>query len=228
MKRLLLIALMFYTAGAMAQSMTSNAGASSTASSSTSAGSTSSSGMMTSQMGNITFQNTPANSHQTLDTTPNVYIAPSMFGGANNCGQSNTLGVGVTAFGIGGSLASESKSCNTRSDTATAYKLGYKEVADMRFFCFGEKPNREAWEATGHTCPNDKVASNSASPSTSTTPKDGSAVPSKVSYAAPARGRALTPSSGVTIASSGFSSDDVAVNEDQVPKRYAFSSYVEH
>src|SRR3546814_7649906 len=80
-------------------------------------------------------------------------IAPSMFGGANNCGQSNTMGVGVTGFGIGGSVASESSACNAREDTATAYKLGYKEVADMRFFCFGEEENRLAWEATGHTCP---------------------------------------------------------------------------
>jgi len=63
------------------------------------------------------------------------------------------MGVGVTGFGIGGSVATESSACNAREDTATAYKLGYKEVADMRFFCFGEDENRLAWEATGHTCP---------------------------------------------------------------------------
>src|SRR3546814_10190049 len=76
-----------------------------------------------------------------------------MCGGANNCGQSNTMGVGVTGLGIGESVATESSACNAREDTATAYKLGYKEVADMRFFCFGEDQNRLAWEATGHVCP---------------------------------------------------------------------------
>src|SRR3546814_2631059 len=79
-------------------------------------------------MGNITFEGSSQRVHQSLSTTPNVYVAPSMFGGANNCGQSNTMGVGVTGFGIGGSVASESSSCNAREDTATAYKLGYKEV----------------------------------------------------------------------------------------------------
>jgi len=216
MKRLLLIALMFCTAGAMAQSLTSSSGASSQAQSSTSAGSTSTSGVMSSQMGNITFENQPANSHQTLDTTPNVYIAPSMFGGANNCGQSNTLGVGVTAFGIGGSLASESKSCNTREDTATAYKLGYKEVADVRFFCFGQKENREAWEATGHTCPNDKSA---------TTTPSGAAVPAKVSYAAPTRSSAA--STRQMAMASTFDDNDVS-NADTVSKRHAFTPYIEH
>ncbi|GAB3111215.1 hypothetical protein GCM10027288_25920 [Bordetella tumbae] len=104
-------------------------------------------------MGNITFEGSSQREHQSISTTPNVYIAPSMFGGSNNCGQSNTMGVGVTGFGIGGSVASESSSCNAREDTATAYKLGYKDVADMRFFCFGEDENRLAWEATGRTCP---------------------------------------------------------------------------
>src|SRR3546814_9384829 len=53
-------------------------------------------------MGNITFEGSSQREHQSLSTTPNVYVAPSMFGGANNCGQSNTMGVGVTGFGIGG------------------------------------------------------------------------------------------------------------------------------
>lgn len=153
MKRLLCVALMLYAGGAMAQAtITAGSNAGSTASSNTnsSAGSSAQSGMMSST---ITFEGSRTSDHQRVDTTPNVYIAPSMFGGADNCGQSSSLGVGVTGFGIGGSLASESKACNARQDTATAYRLGYKQVADMRFFCFGEKENRQAWEATGHTCP---------------------------------------------------------------------------
>ena len=81
-----------------------------------------------------------------------------MFGGANNCGQSNTIGVGFTGFGIGGSMAGESDACNAREDTSIAYKLGYKEVADMRFFCFGEDVNRMAYEATGRRCPSTATA----------------------------------------------------------------------
>src|SRR5699024_5062451 len=87
-----------------------------------------------------------------------LYTPPSMFGGANNCGQSSAIGVGVTGFGIGGSLASESDNCNAREDTSISYKLGYKDVADMRFFCFGEDLNRMAYEAAGHTCPEGATA----------------------------------------------------------------------
>ena len=160
MKRHLICAALMLWAGSVAAQTTISAGsnAGSTASSNTnsSSGSTAQSGMMST---NITFEGSQTNDHQRVDTTPNIYIAPSMFGGANNCGQSSSVGVGVTGFGIGGSLASESKSCNAREDTATAYRLGYKEVADLRFFCFGEKENRKAWEAAGHSCPGDTAAS---------------------------------------------------------------------
>jgi len=157
MKRLLLISLMFCSASALAQTTTVTADSQSNANSNASSQSgtvTNDVGMSASMgMGNITFEGSTQRGHTSVSTTPNVYMAPSMFGGANNCGQSNTVGVGVTGFGIGGSMASESSACNAREDTATAYKLGYKDVADMRFFCFGEDENRLAWEATGHTCP---------------------------------------------------------------------------
>src|SRR5690606_25487858 len=161
MKRLLLIPLILCSATALGQT-TVDAGSNSSSTASGSANSSAQSGTvandvgLTAQMGmgnNITFEGSTQRKHQSVSTTPNVYMAPSMFGGANNCGQSNTMGVGVTGFGIGGSVASESSACNSREDTATAYKLGYKDVADMRFFCFGEDENRLAWEATGHSCP---------------------------------------------------------------------------
>ncbi len=159
MKRLLLIPLILCSATALGQTI--NAGSSSTSNAQGSANSSAQSGTVSNDvglnaqmgMGNITFEGSTQQKHQSISTTPNVYMAPSMFGGANNCGQSNTMGVGVTGFGIGGSVASESSACNAREDTATAYKLGYKDVADMRFFCFGEDENRLAWEATGHRCP---------------------------------------------------------------------------
>jgi len=157
MKRLLLVTLALCSFGAYGQTITTGAGATSNATGN--ANSSSQSGTaevgVSAQMGmgNITFEGSSQRKNQNISTTPNVYIAPSMFGGANNCGQSNTMGVGVTGFGIGGSVATESSACNAREDTATAYKLGYKDVADMRFFCFGEEQNRLAWEATGHTCP---------------------------------------------------------------------------
>lgn len=102
----------------------------------------------------LTFGGSEQRRTQTIHTTPNVYAPPSMFGGVNNCGQSSTFGIGATGFGIGGSLAGESEACNAREDTSIAYKLGYKDVADMRFFCFGEDVNRKAYEATGRNCPN--------------------------------------------------------------------------
>lgn len=110
------------------------------------------------QTGNITFEASDGRRHTSVDTTPSVYIAPSMFGGANNCGQSNTAGVGVTGFSFGGSIADESEACNAREDTAIAYKLGFQDVAVMRFFCFGASDNRMAWEATGRTCPQGSTA----------------------------------------------------------------------
>lgn len=157
MKRLILMTLALCSFGAYSQTINTGANAASNATGSANSSSQSGTAQVgvSSQMGmgNITFEGSSQREHQSVSTTPNVYIAPSMFGGSNNCGQSNTMGVGVTGFGIGGSVASESSSCNAREDTATAYKLGYKDVADMRFFCFGEDENRLAWEATGRTCP---------------------------------------------------------------------------
>ncbi len=95
----------------------------------------------------------PDDTTQTIKNVPNVYAPPSMFGGANNCGQSSSLAAGVAGFGIGGSIASSSEACNAREDTSIAYKLGFRDVANMRFFCFGESANRMAYEATGHVCP---------------------------------------------------------------------------
>ena len=118
----------------------------------------------TAATGNITFEAAKPLSHQTIDTTPTIYAPPSMFGGANNCGQSSTLGVGFTGFGLGGSVASESEACNAREDTSISYKLGYKDVADMRFFCFGEDVNRKAFEASGHKCPAGATAKGSTGP----------------------------------------------------------------
>lgn len=105
------------------------------------------------QTGAITFEAAPQRGHTSVSTTPNVYAPPAMFGGANNCGQSNTVGMGFTGFGIGGAVASESDACNAREDTSVAYRLGYQDVAVLRFFCFGEEANRMAFEAAGHVCP---------------------------------------------------------------------------
>lgn len=165
MKRLILMTLALCSFGAYGQTINTGSNASSNANAGASSSSQSGTSQVgvAAQMGNITFEGSSQRKHQSVSTTPNVYIAPSMFGGANNCGQSNTMGVGVTGFGIGGSVASESSACNAREDTATAYKLGYKEVADMRFFCFGEEQNRLAWEATGHTCPSPTTSTGRAS-----------------------------------------------------------------
>lgn len=159
MKRLILMTLALCSFGAYGQTINAGAGASSDAMSNANASSQSGTAEVgvgvnaQMGMGNITFEGSSQRKNQNISTTPSVYIAPSMFGGSNNCGQSNTMGVGVTGFGFGGSLAGESDACNAREDTATAYKLGYKDVADMRFFCFGEDANRLAWESTGRTCP---------------------------------------------------------------------------
>lgn len=108
--------------------------------------------------GAITFEAAEQRRTQRVHTTPNVYAPPSMFGGANNCGQSSTAGISVTGFGVGGSVASESDACNAREDTAIAAKLGYMDVAQLRFFCFGEDSNRMAYEAAGYTCPSSGTA----------------------------------------------------------------------
>lgn len=99
-------------------------------------------------------------SHQrgSVATTPPVYTPPAMFGGANNCGASDTFGVSVTGFGIGGARGGESKGCNAREDTGIAYKLGMQDVAKLRFFCFGSDENRLAYEAAGNLCPEGSTA----------------------------------------------------------------------
>lgn len=103
--------------------------------------------------GSITFEAAEQHKRSSVSTVPNVYAPPAMFGGANNCGQSSTFGVGVLGGGASAAIASESDSCNDREDTSISYKLGYKEVADLRFFCFGGDKNRMAYEAAGHKCP---------------------------------------------------------------------------
>lgn len=145
MKKIALsLVIIFCSSTVLAQSSNSDARAASQSSSGSGA---------TAATGAITFESAQPRESQRLHTTPTIYTPPSMFGGANNCGQSSAVGMGFTGFGIGGSLASESDNCNAREDTSIAYKLGYKEVADMRFFCFGEDLNRMAFEAAGHKCP---------------------------------------------------------------------------
>lgn len=155
-----LIALVFVSTQVSAQI---NVGSDASSSSGAISGASSSSGNMSADSGanaiiGLTFEGSEQRKSQRIHTTPNVYAPASMFGGANNCGQSNTIGVGFTGFGIGGSMAGESDACNAREDTSIAYKLGYKEVADMRFFCFGEDVNRMAYEATGRRCPTTATA----------------------------------------------------------------------
>lgn len=108
------------------------------------------------QTGAITFE--AAEQRGRIATTPPVYTPPSMFGGANNCGMSNTAGLSAVGFGIGGSAATESDNCNAREDTAIAFKLGLPDVARMRFLCFGAAANRQAFEATGGVCPTTATA----------------------------------------------------------------------
>lgn len=88
-----------------------------------------------------------------INTTPSAYVPPSMFGGANNCGYSDSMAFGITGMVAGGSKAGESVPCNARQDASVAVALGLAEVARMRFFCFGEDANRKAFEATGYLCP---------------------------------------------------------------------------
>lgn len=183
MKRLILSALVLCSTAAFGQTGTT---ANSAADAVSNSDASSQSGVMTNemgqgaymQMGNITFGDSVIPDKQRIHTTPNVYMAPSMFGGSNNCGKSNTLGVGVTGFGIGGSVASESVACNAREDTATAYRLGFREVAVVRFFCFGEADNRLAYEAAGHTCPDlTTIASRATAAPASATENGAQTVP---------------------------------------------------
>lgn len=108
--------------------------------------------------GAITFEAADPLRSQRVHTTPNVYAPPSMFGGANNCMGSDTIGFGATGWGFGGSKSSESVNCNTREDTAIWAKLGLMDVATLRFACFGADENRQAFEAAGHVCPESATA----------------------------------------------------------------------
>lgn len=155
MKMILVVTLgLLLSPPVFAQSAGAISGSNSNANSGSNANSNQSADSGAAAVVDLTFGGSEQRRTQTVHTTPNVYAPPSMFGGVNNCGQSSTFGIGATGFGIGGSLAGESEACNAREDTSIAYKLGYKDVADMRFFCFGEDVNRKAYESTGRTCPN--------------------------------------------------------------------------
>lgn len=95
---------------------------------------------------------------QRVHTTPNVYAPPSMFGGANNCMASDTLGIGGTGWGFGGSRSKESVSCNAREDAAIWARYGLLDVSLLRFACFGADDNRKAYEASGRACPSSSTA----------------------------------------------------------------------
>lgn len=95
---------------------------------------------------------------QRVDTTAPVYTAPATFassGGAVHCGAGSTASLGKTGLGIGLGIAGESDPCNARADTDAIAKFGPKliDVAEIRFFCFGEDVNRMAYEASGRACP---------------------------------------------------------------------------
>lgn len=109
------------------------------------------------QTGAITFHSSDPLRHSSVSTTAPVYVAPSMFA-PGTCGMSDTAGVSVTGFGIGGSKSKESDYCNARMDTGTAWNLGLKDVAILRFMCFGEDENRLAFEAAGNLCPEGSTA----------------------------------------------------------------------
>lgn len=109
------------------------------------------------QTGAITFESADPLRHQRLDTTPPVYTAPATFGNSNNnCGKASTASIGITGFGFGGALAGESDYCNARLDAGVAWQMGDKDVAKLRFYCFGTPENKKAWLATGKTCPGDE------------------------------------------------------------------------
>lgn len=149
--------LTFASAGAFAQStsITPAAQSGSLAASQSGSGAAAVTGPITFNS-NSTAPETYKNS--SVSTTPTIYVPPSMFGGQNNCGMSDSAGAAVTGFGIGISKSSESAECNTREDTGIAYKLGFKDVAVLRFFCFGGSDNRKAYEAAGNKCPDDSTA----------------------------------------------------------------------
>ncbi len=104
--------------------------------------------------GNINFEAADPIHHQRVDTTPAVYVAPATFGNSNNnCGRASTASIGITGFGFGGAVAGESDYCNSRLDAAVAWQMGDKDVAKLRFYCFGTPENKKAWIAAGKSCP---------------------------------------------------------------------------
>lgn len=107
----------------------------------------------------ITFNSPASPDHTRVDTTPSLYAAPSAFGfSQNNCGGSDTMGVGWTGFVFGGSKSKEMFDCNVRADTIILYQLGMKEAAALRMACFGSDLTRKAYEASGGECPKSATA----------------------------------------------------------------------
>lgn len=149
MKQLTILAAVLFAFSGAAAAQTSSSGA---------VGQAASDAGAMAQTGAITFEAADPLRSQRVHTTPNVYAPPSMFGGANNCMGSDTFGVGATGWGFGGSKSSESVNCNTREDTAIWAKLGFMDVAALRFACFGADENRQAFEAAGHACPSSATA----------------------------------------------------------------------
>lgn len=114
--------------------------------------------------GPITFE--ASAQRGSINTTPSVYVAPAVTSGIT-CMGSDSVTVGATGFGFGGSSSRESNFCNPREDAAVAFRMGYADVAAMRMFCFGADENRMAFEATGRRCPVTATARGSFDPRTS-------------------------------------------------------------
>src|SRR3546814_16550876 len=85
MKRLLFVTLALCSVGAQGQTITTGADAASNATGNANSSSQSGTAQVgvSAQMGmgNITFEGSSQREHQSVSTTPNVYIAHSMFGG---------------------------------------------------------------------------------------------------------------------------------------------------
>lgn len=105
--------------------------------------------------GSITFEAAEQRRSQRIHTTPNVYAPPSMFG-HGSCGKANTGAVSITSVGVGGSRVKDDPACEARADTAVAAQLGLMDVARLRFFCYGMPANKDAYLASGATCPEDE------------------------------------------------------------------------
>lgn len=145
MKIKILAGFLLMSAGAIAQAQTTS---NSTGHAASDAGAFATTGAVTNN-----FEAGEQRRHTSVSTTPNVYAPPSMFGGANNCMGSDTLGVSVTGIGVGGSKSKESVNCNAREDIAIWSKAGLMDVGLLRFACFGADENRKAYEAAGYVCP---------------------------------------------------------------------------